>query len=81
MITQGVPAGFTQHAEQTLSASEIELVQKMMQRLDKKRARNIIRQQYYDQKIGLKDLGISTPPALKNINSENRRCSRRPHQI
>jgi hypothetical protein len=69
MITEGVPAGFTQHAEQTLSASEIELVQKMMQRLDKKRARNIIRQQYYDQKIGLKDLGISTPPALKNINS------------
>ena len=69
MIVQGVPAGFTQHAEQTLSASEIELVQKMMQRLDKKRARNIIRQQYYDQKIGLKDLGISTPPSLKNINS------------
>ena len=49
MIVQGVPAGFTQHAEQTLSASEIELVQKMMQRLDKKRGRNIIRQQYYDQ--------------------------------
>jgi hypothetical protein len=52
-----------------LSTDEMALVKKMLARLDKKRGRNIERQKYYDQHMGLVDLGISIPPQLKKINS------------
>ena len=53
----------------TLTASEIAIANELFSKLEKKHGRNRIRQRYYDQKQLLKDLRISLPPQLRNIQS------------
>lgn len=52
-----------------LDGAELLLLGKMRETLDSKLAHNLTRQKYYDQKIVLKDLGISIPPQLHKIGS------------
>ena len=49
--------------------TELAQLRLMRDQLQAKRARNRVRQNYYDQRVGLKDLGISIPPQLRNIDS------------
>ena len=59
----------TEATRTVFTETELALISKMQNQLAAKRARNRVRQNYYDQKIGLKDLGISIPPQLKTIGS------------
>ena len=59
----------TEATHAVFTEAELALISKMQEQLTAKRSRNRVRQNYYDQKIGLKDLGISIPPQLKNIGS------------
>lgn len=59
----------TEATHAVFTEAELALISKMQEQLTAKRSRNRVRQNYYDQRIGLKDLGISIPPQLKNIGS------------
>lgn len=63
-VTPIVSAGSTGLDEQTVS-----IFQKLLEQLLAKQKRNRTRQDYYDQKVSFKDLGISVPPALRNMES------------
>lgn len=52
-----------------LSTDEKNLISKLSNQLLAKRSGNLTNQAYYDQKVLLKDLGISLPPQLKNMES------------
>lgn len=56
-------------ASSSLTVDEIKMIERMRLQLDAKKLRIQTRQAYYDQKIWLKDLGISVPPQLKTMES------------
>lgn len=56
-------------ATPVLSEADLATIGKMRDKLEKKRIRNRERQLYYDQKVILKDLRISVPPQLRNMES------------
>lgn len=53
----------------SLDNDELAMVRQMREHLESKRLRNMVRQAYYDQKVLLKDLGISVPPQLRTMES------------
>lgn len=69
MHLEGAPLGSATELSRSLDSSEVGLIGKMHQSLEGKRARNRERQAYYDQKVLLKDLGISIPPQLRRMDS------------
>lgn len=52
-----------------LDHSEQDTLDRLLVQLDAKAGRNRLRAQYYDGKYPLKDLGISTPPTLRRMNT------------
>ena len=56
-------------ASASLSDQETAYVERLLAQLLAKRSRIATRQSYYDQKVLLKDLGISIPPQLRRMDS------------
>lgn len=52
---------------QQLGESDAAAMTELWQQLAAKQRRNILRRKYYDAVIGLRDLGISIPPQLKQV--------------
>lgn len=52
-----------------LSASDQDLVNKLVGQITAKARRNQIRRKYYDHKAALRDLGIAIPPQLKDVST------------
>lgn len=67
---EGDPLAFSAtDLSRELDSREVGLIGKMRGHLDAKLSRNLLRQTYYDQKVLLKDLGISIPPQLRRMDS------------
>lgn len=52
-----------------LDAGELTMLNQLIKTWWRKRQRNILRNRYYDDHNKLKDLGISIPPTLKNVET------------
>lgn len=52
-----------------LNEQDMRVFRKLLGRLLAKQSRNKLRQEYYDQKVSFKDLGISVPPQLRSMES------------
>jgi hypothetical protein len=52
---------------QQLGTDDQAAMTELWQQLAAKQRRNILRRKYYDAKAGLRDLGISIPPQLRNV--------------
>lgn len=52
-----------------LDGKDLSMLKQMRENLERKYWRNKTRQDYYDQKVLLKDLGISVPPQLRAMES------------
>lgn len=68
-LLEGGPSLAASGVEGVLTGEELKLLKQMREHLEAKRWRNRLRQSYYDQKVLLKDLGISVPPQLKRMES------------
>jgi hypothetical protein len=53
----------------SLTSSEFELIERLIQKLAKHHLGNEVKESYYEGKQRLKDLNISIPPTLKLVNS------------
>lgn len=69
MHLEGAPLLSAADLSRSLDSAEVALIGQMHQRVENRRARNRERQAYYDQKVLLKDLGISIPPQLRRMES------------
>lgn len=52
-----------------LTASEVDTLRELISVWDSHRQKNLLRDMYYDGKNKLKDLGISIPPSLKDVET------------